>query len=170
MGIFGTSIPGTDIVAEPGFEFGWYFETPTYAVGTEFRSSGRNDYNDDDDDFTFVSWAIGGRYFFNKQNITPYAGGGLAIVGANFEAKETKRKTDRDWFGDEWEWYDGSEDDTGLGVYGVAGIELLRLTESRLNLEVRVDRPFFTLPSQDIMPITVGISFSRNYVPSGCLF
>ena len=172
MGIFGTSIPGTDIVAEPGFEFGWYFETPTYAVGTEFRSSGRGDYDDDDDDdFSFVSWSIGGRYFFNKQNITPYVGGGLAIIGASFEAKETKRKTGRDWFGDEWEWYDESEDDTGLGVYGVAGIELLRLTESRLNLEVRVDRPFFTLPSQDMMPITVGIAFSRNYVPGGyCLF
>ena len=40
MGIFGTFIPGTDVAAEPGMEFGWSYETPSYAVGTEFRYSG----------------------------------------------------------------------------------------------------------------------------------
>ena len=78
-----------------------------------------------------------------------------------------KRRTG---IGDEWgEYYDAyeSEDDSGLGVYGVVGIELLRLTQSRMNVELRIDRPFFSLPSQDIMPITFGISFSRNYVPGG---
>ena len=40
VGIFGTFIPGTDIAAEPGYEFGWSYETPAYSVGTEFRGSG----------------------------------------------------------------------------------------------------------------------------------
>ena len=37
LGIFGTTIPGTDIIAEPGFEFGWSYETPAYAVVAEYQ-------------------------------------------------------------------------------------------------------------------------------------
>lgn len=171
VGILGTSIPGTDIVAEPGFAFGWYYETPSFAVGTEYRVSGRDvDYDDEGEGFSFLSWSIGGRYFFNKQNISPYAGGGLAIVNASYNTTG-EGGWQNNGYGD-YHYYDyDSEDDTGLGAYVVAGIELLRLTESRLNLELRVDRPFFSLPSQDMMPITIGISFSRNYVPgASCLF
>ena len=192
VGIFGTFIPGTDIAAEPGFEYGWSYETPSYAVGTEFRTGGRDaleesvgtEFRDSEDNgFSFLAWSIGGRYFFNKRNISPYVGGGLAIVNASYETRVRKRK---EWFGsaeryselwgEEWEWVDEYDSDTGLGAYAVVGIEALRLTQSRLKLELRVDRPLFTLPSQDIMPITFGISFSRNYVPggsgclSGCLF
>ena len=102
-------------------------------------------------------------------------GGGLSIVNANYETHVVKVDRRKDWFNDEWyeeEYFDyDSEDDSGLGIYGVVGIELLRLTQSRLNLELRVDRPFFSLESQDMMPITFGISFSRNYIPgSSCLF
>ena len=180
VGILGTSIPGTDIVAEPGFAFGWNYETPTFAVGTEYRVSGRDvDYDDEGDGFSFFSWSIGGRYFFNKQNISPYVGGGFAIFGANYETKKKAMWEEEDWQHDDYrpsygdyDYYDyDSEDDSGLGAYIVTGIELLRLTESRLNLELRVDRPFFSLPSRDMMPITIGISFSRNYVPgASCLF
>ncbi len=192
VGIFGTFVPGTDISAEPGFEYGWSYQTPSYAVGTEFRTSGRDTFEEsvgtgiqdsDPEGFSFFAWSIGGRYFFNKQNISPYVGGGLAIVNTSYETTVRRRK---EWFGsaerysqlwgEEWEWTDESESDTGLGTYAIVGIEALRLTQSRLNLELRVDRPLFKLPSQDIMPITFGISFSRNYVPggsgclSGCLF
>ena len=175
MGIFGTFIPGTDVAAEPGMEFGWSYETPSYAVGTEFRYSGPDDDDDANTTIALFSWSIGGRYFFNKRNISPYVGGGLAIVDASYKTKVTKKERIRPSFFDkeeEWRYYDDyeSEDDSGLGVCGVVGIELLRLTQSRMNLELRIDRPFFKLPSQDIMPITFGISFSRNYVPGGCLF
>ena len=160
VGIFGTFIPGTDIAAEPGWEFGWSYETPAYSVGTEFRGSGN-------DDFTFISWSIGGRYFFNKKNISPYAGGGLSIFSGSYYTDE--------WYYDDYgyiDYYD-SNDDSGLGVYVVGGIEMLRLTKSRLKFEVRVDRPFFSFPDRDMMPITFGIFFSQNYVPGGagfCLF
>ena len=175
MGIFGTFIPGTDVAAEPGMEFGWSYETPSYAVGTEFRYSGPDDDDDASNTIALFSWSIGGRYFFNKRNISPYVGGGLAIVDASYKTKVTKKERIRPSFFDkeeEWRYYDDyeSEDDSGLGAYGVVGIEALRLTGSRLKLELRLDRPFFNLPSQDIMPITFGIFFSRNYVPgsSGC--
>ena len=154
--IFGTFVPGTDIAAEPGYGSGWSFQTPSYAVGSDVRfafSGIEDDYGDDSTTFAWFSWAIGGRYFLNKQNISPYLGGGLAIIAVGYEE----------------DYYD-SEADFGLGAYGVVGVEALRLTQSRLNLELRIDRPFFTLPNQDIMPITIGISFARNYNPGGCLF
>ena len=184
IGIFGTFIPGTDIAAEPGYEFGWSYETPSYAVGTEFRVSGRDVFDEiavteiqdsEGDSFSFFAWSIGGRYFFNKRNISPYVGGGLAIVAVSYDTQVTSNvKYRKHWIGDEWESrsydYIDSADDTGLGIYGVVGIEVLRLTQSRLNFELRLDRPFFTLDNGDIMPITFGISFSRNYNPTGRLF
>lgn len=154
--IFGTFVPGTDVAAEPGYGWGWSYQTPSYAVGSDLRfaiSGVGADYESDSDGFGYFSWAIGGRYFLNKQNISPYVGGGFSMIGVGHEDN----------------YYD-SEGDFGLGAYGVIGIEALRLTQSRLNLELRIDRPFFTLESQDIMPITFGISFSRNYNPGGCLF
>ena len=156
IGILGTFVPGTDVAAEPGYGWGWSYETPSYAVGSDLRfaiSGIEDDYEDDSDTFGYFSWGIGGRYFLNKQNISPYVGGGLAIIAVGYEEN----------------YYD-SEGDIGLGAYGVVGVEALRLTQSRLNLELRIDRPFFSLPNQDIMPITFGISFSRNYNPGGCLF
>ena len=105
-------------------------------------------------------------------------GSGLAIVNASYvtrENNENKEPETHNPFDNHWDYeyhdYYDSEDDSGLGIYGVVGIELLRLTQSRLNLELRVDRPFFSLENQDMMPVTLGISFSRNYNPGrSCLF
>ena len=174
VGILGTFIPGTSIGAEPGYEWGWSYQTPTYAVGTEFRGSG-SDGDEDSDEFSLFAWSIGGRYFFNKQNISPYVGGGFSIINISYEEKAKRPVGNRSPFSSGDWWYDDGyyddDSDSGLGAYGVAGVEALRLTESRLRLELRIDRPFFTLDNKDIMPITFGIFFSRNYVPgAGCLF
>ena len=86
------SSPGTDVAAEPGMEFGWSYETPSYAVGTEFRYSGPDDDDDANNTITLFSWSIGGRYFFNKRNISPYVGGGFAVVDASYKTKVKKRE------------------------------------------------------------------------------
>ena len=166
--IFGTFVPGTDIAGESGMEFGWSYETPSYGVGTQFRTTGRSG-EKDNYNFYWSSWSIGGRYFFNKRNISPYVGGGFSIVNAETKGAERSRGS---FLGLDTVYYEeeDSESDNGLGAYAVVGIEALRLTKSRLNLELRVDRPFFSLPSRDIMPITLGIAFSRDYNPGGCLF
>ena len=187
--VFGAFIPGTNRPIEPGFAIGWSYERPSYAVDIKFRRIGSiydrsNDDNDDeeriffsDKEFSFLAGSIGGRYFFNKRNISPYVGGGLAFVRTSYEKTLTKTLTYRKhWIGGELvsQPYDyiKPESDSGIGVYGIFGIELFRLTQSRLNLELRVDRPLFKLPNQDIMPITFGISFSRNFDAGGscCLF
>ena len=152
MGIFGISMPGTDITAKPALGFGWSYETPSYAAATEFRFRIQEEgdrFEADGDRFSFFSWSIGGSYFLNKRNFSPYVGGGLALVGVEIESTT-------------------SEGANGMGAYVAIGIEALRLTESRLKFELRVDRPFFKLPHQDTMPITFGVSFSRNYVPGSC--
>ena len=148
VGVVGTFVPGTDIAAEPGFATGWSYETLGYAVGAEYWIGGISE-TENSNDFSFLVVSIGGRYFLNKANFSPYVGGGFSIVNATFK----------------------DESDSGLGAYGVVGIEALRLTKSRLNLELRVDRPFFSLPDQDLMPITLVVTFSRHYVPGrgGCL-
>ena len=147
IGVVGTFVPGTDIAAEPGFATGWFYETPGYAVGAEYWFSGSGG-DEDSTEFSFLVISIGGRYFLNKANFSPYVGGGFGVVNATLK----------------------DESDSGLDAYGVVGIEALRLTKSRLNLELRVDRPFFSLPDQDLMPITLVLSFSRDYVPGrgGC--
>ena len=142
IGLLGTFalITDADMIGKPGYKLGWFHETASYAVGTEFWGAGGED--DEGDSFHFFSWGIGGRYFFNKQNFSPYVGGGFSQVWAGYE--------------DEWE----SEDGSGLGGYAVGGIEAMRLTSVRLKLELRVDRPFFELETRDVMPVTLGISFS----------
>ena len=162
MGLFGTSVPGTNLNAELGVEVGLSYERPSYAVETEFRLTGGEEPGGTS--FIFGSWSIGGRYFFNKQNISPYVGGGLALVGTAYRTKIIN--PERDWFSDDWDYYDDydSEGDSGLGIYFIGGIQMLRLSRSRLKLELRVDRPFFQLPTQDVMPITLGIFYSSNYI------
>lgn len=162
IGLFGASVPGTNLNGELGFGIGLSYQMPTYAVETEFRMAGGEESGGTR--FGFGSWSIGGRYFFNKQNIAPYVGGGLALVVASYGTKVRERE--KDWFSDEWEFYDdyNSENDTGMGAYVIGGIEMLRLSRNRLKLELRVDRPFFRLPTQDVMPITLGIFFSSNYI------
>ena len=140
---------------------GWYSDTPSYAAGTDYQLSGNNQ-DENNDGFLFFTWSVGGRYFFAKQDISPYVGGGLAFVAASYDPRVPKESRDDDfdfWEDDYFVDYDSESEedtDTGLGIYGVVGIEMLRLTQSRLNLELRVDRPFFSLDSQDMMPITIG--------------
>ena len=162
IGLFGTFLPGTNLIGELGLEAGLSYERPTYGIETEFRFTGGEESGGDI--FYFASWSIGGRYFFNKQNVSPYVGGGLALAITDYQTKITRRE--QDWFSGDWGYYDdyNSESDTGMGVYVIGGIEMLRLYRNRLNLEVRIDRTFFQLPNQDVMPITLGIYYSSNYI------
>lgn len=145
IGLFGTFVPGTDILAKPGMEMGGFYETESYAVGTQFRFTGGEQ---GQDSFAHLSFGIGGRYFFNNRNLTPYVGGGLAWSTLGYESEGV--------FEDDAE--------TGLGAYAVAGMEFLRLYESRMMLELRIDAPLFQLhsgsESKYIVPVTLGISYA----------
>ena len=95
MGIFGISMPGTDIAARPALGFGWSFERPSFAAVTDFRFRIQEEgdlFEDDDDRFSFFSWSIGGKYFLKKQDISPYVGGGFALVGVEYETTTRVKK------------------------------------------------------------------------------
>ena len=136
VGFFGAFVPGTDINGKPGYRLGWSYELPAYAVEVEGRFVASEESH-------FVAFSTGGFYFFNKQNISPYVGGGITASNASHEGLF----------------------DRGMGIYAVGGIQMLRTTRNRLKLELRVDRPFYSLGTQDMMPISFGLFFST----SGCL-
>ena len=141
LGFFGTFIPGTSIAGTPGYRLGWSYERPAYAVEVEGRTiSGE----DEGRDLVFAAFSVGGFYFFNKQDLSPYLGGGLTAARAEREEELAR----------------------GMGIYAVGGMQMLRTTRNRLKLELRVDRPSFSLPNQDVMPVTIGLFFSRG---GGCL-
>lgn len=138
----------------------------TYAVEVEGRIVGDEN---ETREAGFAAFSVGGLYFFGKQNISPYLGGGLTASRAWWDEPH-------DLPYDLWEETDKSEFGRGMGVYAVAGLQMLRLTQNRLKLEVRVDRPFYSLENRDAMPVTIGLFFSRHFVPGssggclGCLF
>ena len=154
LGFFGGFVSGLDLNGIPGYRIGWSYELPSYAVEVDGRIMGDVD---DAREAGFAAFSIGGIYFFNKRNISPYVGGGFTAARAWWDVphgflEETGKH----------------EFNRGIGVYAVSGLQMLRTTQSRLKLEVRVDRPFFSLPNRDVMPITIGLFFSRHYVPGGC--
>ncbi len=159
LGFFGAFIPGIDINGIPGYRIGWSYELPSYAVEVEGRIvSDENDTRE----AGFAAFSIGGLYFFSKRNISPYVGGGVTASRA--------------WWDEPHSFLEDtgkSEFNRGMGIYAVAGLQMLRTTQNRLKLELRVDRPFFSLENRDVMPVTIGLFFSRHYVPGGsglCLY
>lgn len=153
IGFFGAFIPGTDVNAAPGYRIGWSYEFPSYAVEVGGRVVS-------DEGDGFAAFSTGGLYFFNKQTISPFVGGGITAARA--------------WTSTEDGRIDNEEFERGMGVYAIGGVQMLRQTQNRLKLEFRVDRPLFSLPSNDLMPISVGLFYSRQYTPGssclGCLF
>ena len=141
VGLLGTIASG---IAKPGYSIQAWYETGSFAVGSELWGSGGED--DDGDSFLFVAWGIGGRYYFGKKSVSPYLGGGFTRVWASYE-----------------ELLDSMADDDeggGLGGYVTGGVEALRLTRARLRLELRVDRPFFGVGERDMMPVSLGLSLT----------
>ena len=186
LGVLGTSIPSIDINVIPGAELGLSFGKGPLIVDLNSRFfSG----SDQDPKFTSFSAAIGGRYhFLHKRNISPYLGGGLTWSYMHYEKVERElRKVCLDWdwefvlfipipvckeWGHEWRdilyMYEGR----GFGAYGIIGVEFLHLHQSRFNLELRIDNPFYELESNSHgsqrsisldIPISLGISLLHQF-------
>lgn len=146
LGFFGAFVPGTEVSGTPGYRLGWSYELPTYAVESEGRFFfGENTH--------YAAFSVGVIYLFNKQNISPYIGGGFTVSNASHDSNANySRGFNR-----------------GMGLYAAGGVQMLRTTQNRLKFEIRLDRPLYTLETKDVMPISIGIFFSRS--GSGfCLF
>lgn len=165
--IFTTIVPIRRVVA-PGVRIGWSIDRLSYAVDvglqrawmeTRYRYSPGEVYCGEKDSFGFWSGSIGGRYFFSKQNVSPYVGGGIAAMSAKYKTSiQFTGNFIEDLFIQCADTGEYTEENSGLGTYGVIGIEVRGYTIGHMNLELRIDRPFFKLPSQDVMPIILGIT------------
>ena len=163
-------------VSTLGYRLGWSYELPSYAVEVEGRLvSGKNEIREfgsptfhETRKFGFAAFSVGGIYFFfNKWNISPYLGGGLTAARASWE----RRTWHSGWHEDgALHEHGASSFGRGIGVYAIGGIQMLRTTQNRLKLELRVDQPFFLLQGASdvffqVTPITIGLFLSRHYVP-----
>lgn len=152
VSVFTAAAPGKELSAPGrGVGIGLSIDRLSYAVDVGFQIAWLGTLNES---FNFRLGSLGGRYFFsNKQDISPYVGGGIAAM---FVTK-TGRTRQSGFFGSYWDYDEHPEEDFGIGAYGALGVEVGRYTQYRFKFELRVDRPFFRLPSQDVMPITLGI-------------
>ena len=135
IGIFGIYGLGTgeDVGVKPGLKIAGSYERPPYAVAFEFAFAGKVEVDGEEiESVEFGFLGLGGRYFFNKQNFSPYVGGGFTYI------------ISKGW---------GSS----LGGYAVGGIEALRLSHYGFKLELRVDKPFSELPTRHV-PVSLGVS------------
>ena len=135
IGIFGIYGLGTgeDVGVKPGLKIAGSYERPPYAVAFAFAFAGKVEVDGEEiESVEFGFLGLGGRYFFNKQNFSPYVGGGFTYIISG------------GW---------GSS----LGSYAVGGIEALRLSHYGFKLELRVDKPFSELPTRHV-PVSLGVS------------
>ena len=171
IGFLGTFVLPID-VSTLGYRLGWSYELPSYAVEVEGRIvSGKNEIHEfgsadfhETREFGFATFSVGGIYFFGKRSISAYLGGGLTAARMWWE-RRTLGHAHPGWKEHE---HGVSASGRGIAVYAVAGIQLLRTTRNRLKLELRADKPFFNLQGASdvffhVMPITIGLSFSRHY-------
>lgn len=146
LGLMGMAVPGTDMVPGGGLILRWSFETTDLGVLFDFRFAGGNPRQDS---ASMVVLGVGGRWFLGPGNWSPFLGTGL-------------------WFGNlqvrEIDEFDGEK--AGLGGWLEAGIEVLRLYESRLSFELRAEPAFFELSdnwfpkkSRYYFPTTFGITY-----------
>jgi hypothetical protein len=157
FGVLGTSAPALGAWMSPGIELTGYYETPSYGVGFSARSA----FASENSGFFAASLGVGARYFFSNSDVGPFAGGGIAISGMILEDK------DRD------PGYRTSEG-SGISGFGELGIEMMRLTSSRLILAARVETPFYTLKRETwdtqgdsstsdthwVLPVTISATYA----------
>ncbi|MDE0635658.1 MAG: hypothetical protein OXI43_07390 [Candidatus Poribacteria bacterium] len=167
---FITVVPPKEFLPGPGVGIGLSIDRLSYAVDVGFQIARmETGYYTENDIFNFRSGMISGRYFFNKLDMSPYVGGGIAATFVKYTTTSGTRLSGFDEFasklggGDGWRFDENSERSFGIGAYGILGMEVGRYSQFPRRFELRVDRPFFKLPNQSVMLITLGIVGSFSF-------
>lgn len=114
----------------PGLVLDIHYETGNgrLELGGAFRAGGGSS-SSDSPNMGFVMFSVGGRYFTSDADISPYLGGGLSWGYLNLEVPAQGVQGDN----------------SGLGAYADAGVQILRTHGTHLALGARLDLPFFAL-------------------------
>jgi hypothetical protein len=116
----------------PGLVLDLHYETGSgrFELGGAFRAGGGASSNGAPN-MGFVMFSVGGRYFTSDADISPYVGGGLSWGYLNLKVPAQNEQGDN----------------SGLGAYADAGVQILRTHGTHLSLGARLDLPFFALNS-----------------------
>jgi hypothetical protein len=132
LGLVGVEPPlDQGFAPAPGIILDVHYETPDLRLelGGSFRAGGGSASNTSPQE-AFAIFSVGARYYTSDADVSPYLGAGLS-----------------------WEFlsltlpYDFTGNNSGLGAYIDAGVEILRTHHAHLALGVRLDVPFFALNS-----------------------
>jgi hypothetical protein len=148
LGVLGAFFPTAGIYAGWGFQVQGFYEAPEFSVGIGLEIGGANQNRND---AFFFGTTVGGRYFFNTLDISPYIGGGLGFLIL---------RVDKD---DDYDSYYGN----GLAAKAEVGVEFLRFHSSRLDLNLRLIAPMYALDADsDYYPPRVYDPETDSYVSS----
>jgi len=114
----------------PGIDLDLHYETASgrLELGGSFRAGGGAASNTAPS-MDFAIFSLGGRYYLNDTDFSPYVGGGLSWGYLNLKIDQQSE----------------SGDNSGLGAYVDAGFEIMRTHHTHLALGVRLDLPFYAL-------------------------
>jgi hypothetical protein len=105
------------------------YETTNFSAVGDLRYGWATEAND----ASAFTLGIGGRYFFGKRDIAPFAGGGMSYSSQSFGPRSSGY--DNAWSGS----------NSGVGAYTELGVEALRTHRSRLAIDFRADIPFYAV-------------------------
>lgn len=138
LGVFGAAPVGQGVQPAAGADLSVFHESATgWGAGAFLRAGGGRD-------TSYVAIGAGGRHVFGEGDIGPLVGFGLQWMSLSVDRSSPDKK--------------GS----GLAAYGEVGVEMLRMSKSRLVFAARVEAPFFTLDKEYVVPVGVGASFYFN--------
>ena len=155
LGVLGFAQPDTTW-AGYGVFARFHYEARAYAVGLDARigGSGRSD-----GDSSLAALSVGGRYFLNAADVSPFLGGGAGILWLS-QRRAYPVASSTGYLG-----YDDHVDIDGSGLAGFAdfGVEFLRMHGSRLDVFIRADVPLFDLEGGGHHRYTVPVSLLASY-------
>jgi hypothetical protein len=135
-----------------------YYEAERYAVGIDLRVGGSGQ---SDGDSSLIGLSVGGRYFLNADDISPFVGGGAGIlwIGQKRDYGTTPASSSGYYEYEDRTQLRGS----GLAAFGEVGVEFLRMHNTRFDALLRADAPFFDLEGDGHHRYTVPISLQLSY-------
>jgi hypothetical protein len=116
------------LAPSPGVILDLHYESHQWELGGSFRAGGGG-MDNSAPHLGFVSLSLGGRYFTSDADFSPYIGGGLSWGYTNLSVPAMG--------------FQG--DNSGLGAYADAGVEVMRSNNMHLAFGLRFDLPFYSL-------------------------